>query len=308
MTVDRPEPTWEEPRGPHLPDWTARIPGSAWAFLAVAALVAWRAASDLLSSSIDEPATTLSVSLSIAGRVAAPLLGAALFVRHPDALREHRALALGCALLAASVLAGSFRGDVHGLLDGLAGDTESFGPSPWSTAYGAAVTLAAAGGLLALGRGLRAARTRASRLSERPLLVVALAVPVATAVIATSALLGTEGQEDMLGVFLVSNAAGLAVGIAWAVLAVEALAGAHAGEAPATGWRLAAVATWGMLAEGLWSLLAGLFYMAVPDAALAASGLLSVVSVAGSLMWLLLLAAFAAGLPAGRARAEGLEQ
>jgi hypothetical protein len=298
MTVDRPEPEWDEPRGPHLPDAITRIPGPAWAFLVVAVLVAWRSVSALAANRPDDVGSVLLPGVSIAGQVAASLIGGALFIRHPDAFRTHRALAVGSALVALNILGDSFRPDAGAWLDGLVGD-EGVGLHPLRVAFGTLVTLAAAGGLFALGRGLGAARALPSRLPVGRLLLVALAIPVVTTAIGLAVIVSIADPGDFQVANAVGSAVNLAVGLAWAFLAVVAMLGAHAGEQPAAGWWLAATAGWGRLALLLGSTLVGLFLMAMTDLVTSGVGTLAIVfSVVGSAMWVVLLAAFATGLPA----------
>jgi hypothetical protein len=298
MTRHRPEPQWDEPRGPHLPDSVAWIPGPAWAFLVAAVLVAWRSVSALAATHPDDAGSALLTGISIAGHVAACLIGGALLVRHPDAFRTHRALAVGSALIALNILGASFRADAGRWLDGLGGG-EIVGLSPFTVAFGILVTLAAAGGLFALARGLDAARALPSRLPAGRLLLVAFAIPVATSAIGAVTFVGIAEGGDFLVANTVGSVVNLAVGLAWASLAVAALLGAHAGEEPTAGWWLAAIAAWGMLALRLAVTLVGLFLMAVPGAVPSVGVNLAVVfSVAGPAMWVVMLAAFAAGLPA----------
>jgi hypothetical protein len=73
-------------------------------FAVAAVLVAWRSVSALAATRPDDAGPTFLSALSIAGQVAACLIGGALFVRHPDAFRTHRALALGSVLVALSIL------------------------------------------------------------------------------------------------------------------------------------------------------------------------------------------------------------
>jgi hypothetical protein len=298
MTMHRPQPAWDEPRGPHLPDAVMRIPGPAWVFVLAAVLVAWRSVSALAATRPDDVGPTLLTGVSIAGQVVACLIGAALFVRHPHAFRVHRALAVGSALIALNILGASLRPDAGAWLDALIAD-QGLSINPFTVAFRTLVTLALAGGLFALGRGLEAARALPSRRRAGRLLLVALAIPVATSAVMVITFVITADPGDFLVANVVAITVNLAVGLAWASLAVAAMLGAHAGEEPAAGWWLAAIAAWGMLALRLGSALADLFLMAVPGAGPSAGPTIAVVfPIAESAMWVVLLAAFATGLPA----------
>jgi hypothetical protein len=140
------------------------------------------------------------------------------------------------------------------------------------------VTLASAGGVFALGRGLEAARTRSSQRRAGRLLLVAFAIPVATSAVMAMTFIIIADPGDFLVGNVVASAVHLAVGLARASLAVAAMLGAYAGEEPAAGWWLAATAAWGMLALRLGSALATWFLVAVPGAVPTAGPDIAVVS------------------------------
>jgi ABC-type sugar transport system permease subunit len=269
-------------------------------FVLAAVLVAWRSVSALAAARPDDVGPTLLAALSIAGQVAACLIGGALFVRHPDAFRTHRALAAGSVLVALSIVGASFRADAGTWLDGLIAD-EDVSINPFRVAFRTLVSLALAGGLFALGRGLEAARALSSRRRAGRLVLVALAIPVATSAVTAMTFVIIADPGDFLVANVVASAVNLAVGLAWASLAVAAMLGAHAGEEPAAGWWLAATAAWGMLALRLGSALAGWFLMAVPGAVPSAAPNIAIAfPIVESAMWVVLLAAFATGLPASQ--------
>jgi len=207
---------------------------------------------------------------------------------------------LGSALIALGVLGATFRADIRGLLAGLGGG-DSSGPDLLTTAYGTLVALAGAGGVFAVARGLDAARVLPSRLPEVWLLAVVLSIPFAIKLIGLAMLASMAGLVDGGAMNLVGSLVDLAEGLAWAMLAVVALVGAHAGEEPAAGWWLAAAAAWGIIGVRLGLTLAGVFLVVVPSMASdAGNALVTVLVVVEGAMWVILLGAFAAGLPATR--------
>jgi hypothetical protein len=307
MSIDRPEAAWEEPRGPHLPDAVTRIPGAAWPFLLVAILVAWRSLGTFAANQPDDAGAAILLSgVSIGGTVAACLVGAALFLRHPDAHHAHRALALGSALIALSYLGKAYRIDVDGWLRDLTGD-EPFGISPFTSAYGTMLTVAIAGGVFALARGLVAARALPSRMPAGWLLAVAFAIPVAAAIEDVLLVTSNADQLDMAFPFALQLALGvigsLAIGFAWATLAVTSLLGARAGEEPRAGWWVVAIAAWVHLVAPVGLAIATLPAVPVADG-VASTGfnIFLLFTAIGSASWFLVLAAFVVGLPLGRRR------
>ncbi len=95
--------TWEEPRGPHLPDAVTGIPRPAWAFIVVAAVTLLLDVDDVLAiaDTRSGPGPVISGVLRLAATLAFPLWGAAFFWRHPTGWRDARLVAIGTVLAAA---------------------------------------------------------------------------------------------------------------------------------------------------------------------------------------------------------------
>ena len=87
---------WEEPRPPHLPDAVSGVSPWAIPFVVLAAIqvlagwLEWKAQGDL-----GDPGYGVSIALGIVPAACISLLGAALLIRHPDALRRLPMLVFG---------------------------------------------------------------------------------------------------------------------------------------------------------------------------------------------------------------------
>ena len=108
---------WEEPRPPHLPDAVTTV--SPWVFLfvllavlqVIAGWLEWKAQGDL-----GDPTYGASIALGVVQAACVSLLGAALFLRHPDAHRRLPMLVVGVVLLVATVLLPLVVGAIDGPL------------------------------------------------------------------------------------------------------------------------------------------------------------------------------------------------
>ena len=91
---------WEEPRGPHLPDRVVGVPPMAWLFIATAIVVT---IADLptLARMGSGPWFLGQGILGLVPPICSCLLGAVLFIRHPDAVQALPLLVLGAMLSAA---------------------------------------------------------------------------------------------------------------------------------------------------------------------------------------------------------------
>ena len=93
-------PDWPEERGPHLPDAIARVPGPVWPFLALTVLAAFGRWQELSGLSFDSPVGVVSLIAGSVPPIVSPLLGVALFARHPNAHRTMPSVAFGIVLFA----------------------------------------------------------------------------------------------------------------------------------------------------------------------------------------------------------------
>ena len=100
-TGSRETPDLPEARGPHLPDAIARVPGPVWPFLVLTALAAFGRWQELSSVSFSSPIDVIALIAGSVPPIVAPLLGVALFARHPSAHRTMPSVAFGVVLFAA---------------------------------------------------------------------------------------------------------------------------------------------------------------------------------------------------------------
>ena len=89
-----------EARGPRLPDAIARVPGPVWPFLALTVLAAYGRWQDLSGLSFGSPVNDVALVAGSVPPIVSPLLGVALFARHPTAHRTMPSVAFGVALFA----------------------------------------------------------------------------------------------------------------------------------------------------------------------------------------------------------------
>lgn len=240
-------PTWDEPRGPHLPDRLTAIPPLVWPFLVIAALQVWDAVPSLRDAA-SEPEQIFVTLVGLLAQIAPTLYGAALFWRHPDAWRSLRMLAIGVALVAIVAVAHLGTTRAHEILDAAwpPADDQLFGS--WASfLYDVSLSVLGLVAVLSLARGLADVRrfedppaTRRLRLA-----VGILATLVAAFIIARflSDLLPASSSSQEL---LVRNLVALVLAVArlgsWAYLTAVAGVGWLARERPRTGWALAAAA------------------------------------------------------------------
>lgn len=291
---------WVEPRGPHVPDVITRIPLGVWPFLAVAILAAYGRVSLLRPESVGSPLAAIWVAAGSVEALAAPLLGAALFYRHPVAHRTVPAIAFGTVLFAFTTIVDALREPV---INSIAA------PMFFSSLDDPVGTLAANGyrlveallivfALTYLAIGLSDARRFEDRANARAILIVLLVAAVASPII--GGLLALPWRGELTLQILLNLVAGLLSYLAWLYLGWTAFRGWRAGEAPNAGWGLVALAGIGYLAVvAFFAVLNVLLWIIGPTESqvplVYEAALLLEVVTAG--LWFAVLAAFWLGLP-----------
>jgi hypothetical protein len=234
--------------------------------------------------------------IAVATNVASLLLGAAVFGRRPDTWETNRTLGVAVFVIAAGVLAETVGAVAVGFAWQAALDLPTdVGWTLLAVAYvrGALNVLGIALIWLTLDRSLRSAGVHGSRWVAVLLWSVALLV-------AAGGLASAVQAFNAIGASMtrISVATGVVIGMASIVavtaLTLTAFAGARAGEQPTAAW-WAAVASGLLASVGAW--LASMF-TAVANPTMVVSILLPEVVGLGST--LLLLSAFALGLPSSR--------
>ena len=276
-----------EARPPHLPDVVTRQ--SPWAFVfAVLALIelvfTWRQWSGQFPS--PEPDQAWLLAYMLIPSVVYPLLGFVLFIRRPDARRSMPLLVLGLLLLCALTLMSEFDPQVFGAL---VGDSSDPVDSPILTAYIAIESVLRFVGLIAIAAGLAAARTEVPSRFQRPLAmglgVVAGGIMAVNLVAIGLFVPNIELQASLVGIVLT-----LLASLAWVYLLFTTVAGWMADERPRRAWAMGALAVSYLIVYRLFG-----------DVTLwfgeAAYGFSQVATYVSFVAWLVLLVAFAIGLP-----------
>ena len=281
---------WPEARGPHLPDRLTSIPRPVWPFVALAvigAIAYWSATRGA------EADTVMWTVLGAVGEVSMTLLGAALFLRHPGAVRSMPLLVLGVSLIAAEQAMRLFRSPLQPVFDAVTTGTDGdlTGSMIASSAFLQVASIVGLLGLLCLARGLAAAR-RFEGGASRLVLVVLVALSVVSVGFGTSLVLRLPSDEVVGGLpsYLAAAAIGLGVSMATSYLAAVAFGGWRGGEEPSAAWLL--VALWGMVTIGVNALVTFTSVVIGLEQDLSWAFVLSVTA-AG----LAMLGAFALGLP-----------
>jgi hypothetical protein len=288
---------WVEPRGPHMPDVITRIPFGAWPFLALAVLEAYGRLARLGSVRLEGPVDYVEALIGTVGALAVPLIGVALFLRHPSAHRTLPSITVGVALLAALTVVDALRDLV---VQGIVQSELDFQTSILaSTGYSVIQALVRVFAVTYLAIGLHDARrfedrTQGSGLRAL-LLIAALGSPAIMAFV-----VWPWPQEQILP-SLLSLAAQVLTNLAWTYFAWVAFRGWAADEKPNIGWGLAALVGVGNLVVTMLAAFLNLAVWAVgptegqvPFVFEAYRVLVAVL--AG--LWVALLAAFWLGLPA----------
>lgn len=287
---------WPEARPPHLPDRLTAVPWLAWPFVAIAVIllaVAWPRVQSLF-----EPAG-FSIALLIGEMEAAvgALLGAALFWRHPDALRTLPRVVVGVTLLAAREVLRALAPALEGAFATVTPAPEAF-PFfvPLSTAYNAFATVVGLFGLVYLARGLAEARRREDGGSSRPatLAVVVVALLLGAAQWSTIGDLPADASMTIGTLVVVSLSLTTLNLLAWGYLTLTAGRGWRAGEAPRRGWLVATLAGMCLFLSTIMLAILNWVVSAPSDGVLLIHQLASLIGIASSF---LLLVALALGLP-----------
>ena len=279
------------------------VPRLAIPFLAVAAIEIVTVARTVLEfGTANLGSTLLSVVVPAIPGVALTQIGAALLIRHPDARRTLPRLVTAAGLLVVVALGRLVSGPLFAWLPVVF--EEGFpSPEPSRSSLFILGYLVVLPGISALalwwmGRGLRAARRYPDQGSTALIALVVLAVVVITG----SASAGASWSEFQAGpsavvtVYLLANLLGSVLGgLALGSLAITATRGWAAGETPQLGWALAAFGAWLMFAvsAAVAVVTFGLSGVVAFDYLLVLGGI-TIANVVGPL---LLLAAFAVGLP-----------
>jgi hypothetical protein len=280
--------------------------GPAWVFIALAVVVA--AIGGILAPLDFMPSALSAVRpLQVADAVATVLLGAALFSRRPDAWSTQRVLGAAVALFALGALMEVTTPLVilfgwRPVAPGLGSDL----PIWLAYAYLILSPALAVAATALLWLGIRRSRRRPSVHNHRPLAVVLWlsAVGLATGTLGSTLPfldLATSPGSSLLAIANLTLDAGSL--IALTALTVTAMAGARANEQPTTAWRLVA-ASGLVIIIGRW-LAPMLSWIFEPQRLL----LLAVVPHGIRLTsTLLLLSAFALGLPSAEVEHAGDER
>jgi hypothetical protein len=290
-------PDVPEERGPHLPDAITRVPGPVWPFVALTVLAAFGRWQELSGRSFNSPIDVVALIAGSVPPIVAPLLGVALFARHPNAHRTMPSVAFGVVLFAVLTVVDRLRAPILNSIASLDPTFESTGPA--FLGYDLVQALVSVFALTYLSIGLADARRFEDGQGSRPILILLIAGAVVAP--AVSVLLGFAWLSVQPLSSVVSVVSVLSTNLAWAYLCWNAYRGWSAGEEPGAGWALVAGA-------GFSYLLIAVLATALSVVAWASGAsnsqpqfvyevyLLLGAALAG--VWLALLAAFAIGLPA----------
>jgi hypothetical protein len=236
-------PAVDEPRGPHLPDRMTVLSRAAWPFVILAVVVVYLRVLRTSGVTLDAEGL-LSLLLSVVRSAGFALLGAALFVRRPDALSRLWPVVIAVSLLALAELLVAASPIVGDLVD--AGATGNGTPTILTAGYvigraGAVARLFAFGYLWI---GLGPVRRRADPAGSRAILVGLLGAGFAIVAFGVAGLASAgvlDAEPGIVAVNLVAIAlSALNFVVSLAILAVV-LAGARAGEEPGPSWWMAVV-------------------------------------------------------------------
>jgi hypothetical protein len=307
MTNDvapNPEPTgytidgvpWDEPHGPHLPDVIARLSMLVWPFLALAAMIGYRAIRMITGDTLRDPGMVLESGLAAIPSVVTPLLGAAYFATHRG-VAFRSAMAIGVTLLAAGQAMRLVQSPVLNFFGSfLLSSGDAFADIERSSLYFAFVSAVEVAAFVCLLRGLRSARHRPSAPGQRGLTLVVFGVAAVTVVLGLQSIgLSSPGDD---GEFLAINFRAWLLNavstVATAAVTAELLAGARAAERPAVAWRLAAAAMTFLLVAQVptWVL-----YAMGPESMPLITAMSWTLVIAEAIAFVMWLGAFVLGLP-----------
>jgi hypothetical protein len=287
-------PPIPEARPPHLPDVLTRIAPGFYAFALVAAIIAWVHIRTWIGNfPIFEVANLATLLVDLVASVVPPLLGAALFLRHPRAHRTMPLLVFGLALLATGQLLETFRASIGSFLQSMS-PSDGVQPGPVDVAFVVFKSLLSVFAILYIGAGFAAARRRQSRSVERPLLIWIVALSIVGQVLSLAGLvmIGFEPTPTTVIQIATGSILGLLAALAWAYLLTTSVGGWLAAEAPRLAWGFGAFAVGTLFAVPF---IASAVLVIALSASLAISWILAAIT---AIAWIVLLAAFVLGLPA----------
>lgn len=287
-TVPKPFP---EARPPHIPNALTRQSQLlvVFALIAIYELVSgWRSWSGEFPIPSADQVPLLAHALIPSAIV--PLIAVVLFLRRPDARRSMPLLVFGLSLLTVVTLVEDFDSPIYAMLIG--DDISQSASSPGLAAYTVLKSLLRLVGLVYVGAGIAAARREPATAMQRPLSIWLGALAVVAILLAPlgpASALSAPTTADLIaaGIGLILS---LLVTLAWAYLASMTVGGWLAGETPNRAWGLGALAVTYLLAYRIF----GQLVLWFGEAARPVSVIASYVSLAA---WVLLLIAFAIGLP-----------
>jgi hypothetical protein len=242
--------TWEEARPPHLPDRITAIPVMVWPFVILTAVVVYTRTRLYIGMPLDA-SNVIGSGLSIATVTAMTLLGAALFLRHPDAWSRLRPAALAVSLIAIGaamdVLAPHVDGALRSVGIGQEWDGNELPVITASYALGRLASIVGILGVASLAMGLRATR-RTPDATRTLVLFVALSIGALGFLAVGYGRILDDGWGDsdqaMLAaanrISIAIHAVGL---VAWVAVASILTIGARRRERPTAGWLVGAIAT-----------------------------------------------------------------
>jgi hypothetical protein len=286
---------WAEARGPHLPDRLTGIPLLVWPFMILTAIQVVDLGVANSTALATDPFLLLQAAFRSIADVTASLLGAALFLRHRNAIRAVPLLVVGVTLIAVVQALDLLRAPLLPMFEAIwpvAADDSSSGAVLVAMFYVWAAAIIGTFGLLYLARGLDDAR----RFDAPPARVVVTALLVVALLITA---LGVAGYlripaDTVFGgpvLFALNTAVGLATLLALCYLVSIAVRGWRAGEEPSIAWGLVAL-------SGCLSLLVSAVVTVASVSLVADFRVISpVVSTASAIGGVALLAAFLLGLP-----------
>ena len=236
--------SWDEARGPHLPDRLTAVPVLVWPFVALAVLLAVVQIRRHTYSPIDA-SVALSLGLTIARLLATTLLGAALFLRHPDAWSRLRPVAVGVTLLAIAEALRVLAPVADDLLGRPSGPSDGVPILTVSYLVGRTGAIVGIVGVASLWVGLKAARRTPDPAGTRAILAILLVVGLGILAIGYGRLISL-GLFDGDAAVAVTNASELVIEavqlVAWIAVASVLVAGSRVRERPATAWLAGAFA------------------------------------------------------------------
>jgi hypothetical protein len=299
-TLPKPFP---EARPPHLPDVLTRQSPWMLVFLLVAAVVAWRSWISWGPSAAGEEVSSFISFVTFASSILAPpLFGAAVFARHRNARTTMPMLVFGLGLMAFGVVLTVFGEQIRDVVRGTGGFTEF--QTPGETAFLVFKELVALFGVLYVAAGLASTRTAPKSRGERPVAIWLTALTVVSIVLSLRAMADLLSAGDYPPGLLVQVAIGFVLSIAsslgWLYFTVTVVGGWLAGETPNRAWLAAAIGVLLLFVSPL-----------VVSVALVldttGSPFLQVFNYATLAAWVLLVVAFALGLPSPPVTAEPVE-